>query len=45
MKMLKKNAKERITAEGALKHDWISNNTDQLVINEEIRSDALKELG
>lgn len=38
------NPQKRISAQEALKHPWLINNTESVVIGEEIRSDALKEL-
>jgi len=41
---LDRNPEKRLSAQQALKHNWIINNTENIVIGEQIRSDALKEL-
>jgi len=43
-KLLNINPAERLSAQQALKHKWLKNNTENIVIGEEIRTDALKEL-
>lgn len=44
-KMLNKNPKKRISAKDALGHQWLKQNTENVVIGEQIKSDTLAELG
>jgi serine/threonine protein kinase len=43
-KLLQKKPEKRISACDAMGHNWLKVNTECVVIDEEIRCDALKEL-
>ena len=43
-KLLQKSSDKRISAKDAMGHPWLKQNTENIVIDEEIRCDALKEL-